>query len=133
MSVQQLPSATADAQIHRENYRTTIRSANHTIYADEPAEHGGTDTGLNPSGLLLSSLGSCTAITLRMYVDRKMWVVDEIAVHLELLKNEIGKIITRKFSFKGEINEEQHERLIHIANSCPIHRLLTGHIEVQTS
>jgi putative redox protein len=131
--INQIPSVTADAEIKREHYQTTIRSANHTIYADEPVELMGTDTGMSPSGLLLSSLGACTAITLRMYADRKMWVVDEIAVHLELFKTETGNLITRKISFKGQINDDQHERLLQIANSCPIHKLLTGNIEITTS
>jgi len=132
-NIKQLPSAVADAQIMREHYQTTIRSANHTIYADEPAELLGSDMGMSPSGLLLASLGSCTAITLRMYIDRKMWIVEEIAVHLELFKTAEGTLITREINFRGEITEEQHQRLIQIANSCPIHKVLTGHIEVVTS
>jgi putative redox protein len=124
---------TADAAIGREHYRTTIKSANQTIYADEPASNNGTDTGMNPHSLLLSSLGSCTAITLRMYADRKMWPVEEIAVHLEFYRTNEGTRIDRQISFKGDITEEQHQKLIQIANACPIHKVLTGHIEVITS
>ncbi|MBW4890577.1 OsmC family protein [Mucilaginibacter sp. HMF5004] len=124
---------TADAEIKREHYRTSIRSAGQTIYADEPLSNNGTDTGMNPHSLLLSSLGACTAITLRMYADRKMWPVEEIAVHLEFFKTNEGTLIDRKISFKGNITDEQHQRLIQIANSCPIHKVLTGHIDVTTS
>lgn len=123
----------ADAQIGREHYQTTIRSLNQAIYADEPLSNNGTDTGMNPHSLLLSSLGSCTAITLRMYADRKMWPVEEIAVHLDFYRTNEGSWIDRKISFKGAITDEQHERLLQIANSCPIHKVLTGHIEVTTS
>lgn len=125
--------ASADAEINREHYQTTVRSAGHTLIADEPASHNGTDLGMSPSSLLLASLGSCTAITLRMYIDRKMWAVEEIAVHLDLYKTESGTLIERKISFTGDITEEQHTRLLQIANSCPIHKLLTGHIEVKTT
>jgi putative redox protein len=124
---------TADAAIGIEHYRTTIKSANQTIYADEPITNNGTDTGMNPHSLLLSSLGSCTAITLRMYADRKMWLIDEIAVHLEFYRTNEGTRIDRQISFKGDVTEEQYQRLIQIADACPIHKVLTGHIEVITS
>jgi putative redox protein len=127
------PSVSAEAEIKRTHYQTTIRSANHTIIADEPESVMGTDTGMNPSSLLLASLGSCTAITLRMYIDHKMWVVDEILVKLNLYKTDAGTLIDRKITFEGEINEEQHQKLILIANSCPIHKILTGSMEITTS
>ena len=126
------PVVTADAEIKREHYQTTIRSAGHALIADEPASNNGTDTGMSPHSLLLSSLGRYTAFTLRMYIDRKMWVVDEIAVHLELFKTAAGTLINRKIEFKGELNQEQHARLLQIANACPIHKIITGQVEVVT-
>lgn len=133
MNVTLLPAATASAHIEREHYKTTIRSGNHTVYADEPVTNNGQDIGMSPSQLLLASLGACTSITLRMYIDRKMWVVDEISVELELFKTESGTLINRKISFQGNINQEQHDRLIQIANQCPIHKLLTGNIQIATT
>ncbi len=92
---------TAVATTGRTRYQTIVSSRNNSIIVDEPEEKGGSDTGMDPYGLLLASLGSCTSITLRMYIDRKMWVVDEIRVELELFKTEDGVVIERKLKFTG--------------------------------
>lgn len=127
------PIAKANARIARARYQTIAGSGNHSIIVDEPAELNGTDTGMNPFGLLLSSLGSCTIITLRMYIDRKMWVVDEISIDLEAFAVEDGHLIQSKLNFKGDLTTEQISRLINIANSCPIHKLLAGKIVMETA
>ena len=133
MNLQLQPVVSAEAQIKREHYQTTIHSAGHTVIADEPLSSMGTDTGMNPYSLLLSSLGSCTCITLRMYIDRKQWPVDEILVKLDLYKTETGTLINRDITFTGGITDEQHQQLLAIANKCPIHKILTGNIEVVTT
>lgn len=133
MNVQLQPTASAEAEIKRSHYQTTIRSAGHTLIADEPESAMGTDTGMSPHSLLLSSLGSCTAITLRMYIDRKQWPVDEVLVKLDLYKTDTGTLINRNISFKGDITDEQHQRLLAIANACPIHKILTGSVEILSS
>lgn len=125
--------ATADAKIGRIQYQTIVNSSNHTIIADEPVDEGGMDAGISPYGLLLASLASCTVITLRMYIDRKMWAIDEIIVNLELSQTEKGVHIDSKLSFTGEVNDEQRMRLITIADACPIHKILVGNIEIYTS
>ena len=125
--------ATAGAKIGRIQYQTVVNSSNHTLIADEPLEDGGMDTGMSPYGLLLASLASCTVITLRMYINRKMWPVDEIGVKLELSRTENGVHIDSRLSFTGEINDEQRKRLITIADACPIHKILVGNIEIYTS
>jgi putative redox protein len=125
--------ATAVAQIARTKYQTIVTSQNHTIVADEPATLNGTDTGMNPYSLLLASLSSCTVITLRMYIDRKMWIVDEITVNVEIFKVEGGTLIERQLSFNGELNDEQKQRLVQIADACPIHKLLVGNIMIETA
>jgi putative redox protein len=133
METNREPVLTARAYTGRTRYQTTVSSRNNTILADEPEEKGGTDTGMDPFGLLLASLGSCTSITLRMYINRKMWVVDDIIVDLELFKTDKGVFIERKLSFKGELIQEQLDRLTSIADHCPIHKLLTGNIEIKTT
>jgi len=133
MSLNQLPSASAHAHIGREHYQTTITSAGHTLIADEPASSMGTDLGMSPYSLLLSSLGSCTAITLRMYADRKMWVVDSISVKLDLYRVNADTIIEREITFTGNLTDEQRNRMLTIANSCPVHQILTGNIDIKTS
>ncbi|MFD0764889.1 OsmC family protein [Mucilaginibacter lutimaris] len=121
------------ARIAHTQYQTIVSSGNHTIIADEPLDVGGTDTGMSPYNLLLASLASCTAITLRMYINRKMWIVDEIGVHLDMFKEQSGVLIESKLTFKGELNEEQLKRLITIADACPIHKILVGNIAINTS
>ena len=121
------------ARIAHSQYQTIIRSGNHTIIADEPADQNGSDTGMSPYNLLLASLASCTAITLRMYIDKKMWAVDEIAVNLQLFKNKSGVLIESKLEFKGQLNDDQRKRLITIADACPIHKILAGSIVINTN
>jgi putative redox protein len=123
----------AAATITHAKYQTTVTSGNHTIIADEPADIGGADTGMSPYNLLLASLASCTVITLRMYIDRKMWVVDEINIKLKLFRNADGVLIESKLAFKGILTEEQTKRLVTIADACPIHKILVGNIVVNNS
>ncbi|HEY0245850.1 MAG TPA: OsmC family protein [Mucilaginibacter sp.] len=123
----------AQAQNGMLQYQTIVTSATHTITADEPVSMEGGDTGMNPYSLLLASLASCTAITLRMYIIRKMWIVEQVTVNTNLYKAENGTLIERQLSFTGELTDVQKDRLIQIANACPIHKILVGNIEIKTS
>ncbi len=131
-------------RIGKTKYATEIAARTHTILADEPKKYGGKDSGVTPYELLLASLGSCTAITLRMYADRKQWQLDEVLVHLEHFKQhaedcnacennpkKIDKFV-RTIELKGTLTKEQQNRLIEIANRCPVHRTLENTIEVDT-
>jgi putative redox protein len=122
----------AAACIAQAQYQTIVTSGNHTLIADEPADLGGADTGMSPYNLLLASLASCTAITLRMYINRKMWAIDEISVNLQLSRNQNGVLIESELAFKGEVTLEQKKRLITIADACPIHKILAGNIMIST-
>lgn len=122
----------AQAQIGRSQYQTIVTSAKHSLIADEPESTDGTDTGMSPFSLLLASLGSCTAITLRMYINRKMWLVDEITVAMELFNVADGILIERQLGFKGDLTEVQKQRLIEIADACPVHKILIGNIMIDT-
>lgn len=126
---------TAITELDQSKYKTKVFSGGHLIYADEPAELGGTDEGMTPGALLLASLGSCTAITLRMYADRKKWNLTGIKIHLAIAEEEeMSKEtkITRKIDFSGELNDEQRERLMLIADKCPIHKMLSNPIKILT-
>lgn len=123
----------AGALIGRQAYLTKVKSKGHEITVDEPAELGGGDQGIAPYGLLLGSLASCTAITLRMYIERKMWVVEDIAVNVEMFKTEDGNLIETRLRFTGELTADQRKRLVTIANACPIHKILAGNITINTS
>lgn len=122
------------AHIGRDLYRTVLSNGRHEIIADEPPELGGTDLGLSPAELLLSSLGACTSITLRMYADRKGWALEEVKISLGFQHDKAaGKsLITRHIELTGSLDEEQRNRLLQIANACPIHKTLQNPIEIST-
>ncbi|MGC0319141.1 OsmC family protein [Kitasatospora acidiphila] len=110
-----------------EDYRVDIRSGRHRLTADEPASVGGADTATNPTGLLLSALGSCTAITLRMYAQRKQWPLETVRVHLGYEKGpDKTARITRRIDLVGELDEAQRARLLDIAERTPVTRAVSG-------
>ena len=127
---------TAVTELDQSKYKTKVFAGSHSIYADEPEDVGGTDEGMTPGALLLASLGSCTAITLRMYADRKEWNLTNIKIHLEICEEEeMSKDtrITRKIELTGDLDDEQRKRLMIIADKCPIHKMLSNPIQVITS
>lgn len=125
------------AEIGKDKYTTQISAGKHTIISDEPNDLGGKDKGPNPNELLLASLGSCTAITLRMYADRKEWLVDRIQVDLkmDIVKSSASQTsyIKRHITIEGDISEEQKQRMLKIADSCPLHRIMTNPIVISSN
>ena len=121
------------ATLGREHYRTELTATGHTLLADEPEELGGQHTGPSPGQLLMMSLASCTAITLRMYADRKQWPLERVHVEVDFRKEDGKTIFEREVQLNGALDEEQRQRLMQIANACPIHKLLTGPMEINTS
>ena len=124
------------SHIGTENYKVTIESqSGNMLIADEPVENGGKNLGFSPFELLAAALSACTAITVRMYADRKEWpltdVNTDISVSWDRIKNKT--VIQRKISFSGNLSDEQKDRLIQIANVCPVHKVLTNSIEINTS
>jgi len=127
---------TAITELDKSHYKTKVYSGGHFIYSDEPEEAGGTDEGMAPGALLLASLGSCTAITIRMYADRKNYNLDAIKIELAICKEEEMSSetrITRKIEFSGDLTEEERQRLLVIADKCPIHKMLSNPIKIETS
>lgn len=121
------------ATIGRDTYKTELITSGHRAVADEPEELGGANLGPAPGEFLMISLASCTAITLRMYTDRKKWNIEKIKVEVAFEKAQYKTIFKREISFEGELDEEQRNRLLQIANSCPVHKTLTNPIEIETS
>jgi putative redox protein len=113
-------------------YAVTVRMAHHTLTADESAKIGGGDTGPAPFDLLLSSLGACTAITLRMYAERKKWPLT--GVHLRLTYRWEGDTprIDRDLTLKG-LDPEQRARCAEIAEKTPVTRALKRGIDIRTT
>lgn len=128
-------ATTASGIIRREHYYTEISAGNNTIVSDEPTWNGGEEKGMNPFELLASSLVACTCATLRMYADRKAWNVEAIEVEVILDRDlkEGATTFVRNIRIEGDITPEQRERLLTIANKCPVHQILTHTIEIETT
>lgn len=121
-----------------------IRAGKHRLRADEPASVGGDNSGPTPYDLLLAALGACTSMTVRMYARRKKWPLDRVSVHLTHAKvhaedcadceTRDGKIdeIDRRISFAGDLDDAQRQRLMEIADKCPVHRTLHSEVKVRS-
>lgn len=122
-----------------------IRAGRHRLRSDEPETvPGGTGTGPTPYGLLLASLGSCTSMTLRLYADRKGWPLEAVEVRLRHSKihavdcasceTKAGKLdyIEREITLRGPLDEDMRQRLLDIADKCPVHRTLHSEIKIET-
>ncbi|MCW7491288.1 OsmC family protein [Leptospira sp. 2 VSF19] len=115
-------------------YETKISAGKHHWIADEPKDKEGTDLGPMPTELLASSLGACTSITIRMYADRKEYPLDSVEVHVTIDKRSLeDHKFTRVVFLSGNLSIEQRERLLSVANACPVHKILSGKIEIETA
>ena len=118
------------------NYACTISDGHHEWLIDEPVENGGNDIAHSPYDALLASLGTCSAITMKMYAQRKGWQVEDIEIKLSLTSQTIaGKrqtLFTRNILVKGNLNSEQLIRLEQIVTVCPISKILEGDITMET-
>jgi putative redox protein len=115
-------------------YAQTIQAGTHQLTADEPTASGGTGTGPRPYELLLSALGACTAITLRMYADRKGWPLGTIDVRLRMLKAKDGhERIDREIHFSASLTPEQRARLTEIAGKTPVTKTIATGAPIDTT
>ena len=128
----------------RGRYVQRIQAGSHQLLADEAAPTGN-DLGPDPYALLLASLGACTAMTLQMYADHKKWPLESVKVRMsyervhaedcvegEEVMRRVHRI-ERELSLEGDLSDEQRERLVQIAERCPIHRTLTEENEILTT
>ena len=120
------------AAIGTTNYQVTFDDGAHLWHADEPVSLGGGDRAPTPVSLLLSGLGACTSITLKMYAQRKGWPLEDVQVSLSLSTGDQGSTIDRKIVLHGALTDEQRERLLQVANACPVHKILTRPIGINT-
>lgn len=103
-----------------------------SLTADEPIDAGGQDLGPSPHEILLAALGSCTAMTLRIYAARKGWELDSVDVRLTGAREGAEYRITRHVSVVGKIDDAARQRLLEIAQKCPVHKTLSGTIAIAT-
>ncbi|MBL6449916.1 alpha/beta fold hydrolase [Fulvivirga sp. 29W222] len=128
-----------------DGFTTQIQAGDHPLLADEPTSVGGSNLGPTPYDLLMAGLGACTSMTLRMYADRKKWPLEEVRIHLQHSKvhqldcegcdDGSAKLdqVTREIELFGDLTKEQQERLMEIADKCPVHKTLHAGVQVKTS
>jgi len=133
------------ARTGAEGFRTEIFANGFGMVADEPVQYGGTDEGPSPYEYLMAGLGACTTMTVQMYARRKGWSLKDALVRLSHHKIHAedcrdcesgeGKMdkFTRELEFSGELDEAQRQKLLEIAEKCPVHRTLTGVISIETT
>ncbi|TBX69519.1 OsmC family peroxiredoxin [Flavobacterium silvisoli] len=125
-----------EGSIGTQKYLCTISWRNGTLLMDEPENVGGQNIGPDPFSTFLASLAGCTLSTLRMYIDRKGWDIPEINISLNLAQDvtpELETTISRAITFPGNISDEQKERLLSIAEKCPISKILKNKITINTT
>jgi putative redox protein len=104
----------------------------HRLKSDAPVEQGGEASGPSPHDYLALALGACTGLTLRMYAQRKAWALEDVRTVVSLDHTNDVAHFERVITLVGSLDETQKSRLLEIANHCPIHKALTGKIEVET-
>jgi putative redox protein len=110
----------------------TIR--NHHILSDVSEKQGGADLGPDPHELVKAALVACTIMTVKMYAARKQYALEDVVVTVGIESETREKtVFTRDISFVGDLTQEQRDGLFVIANKCPIHRLLTGAVEINST
>jgi putative redox protein len=121
-----------------------VVTGNHKLVGDEPVASGGNDAGPSPYDYLLTALGTCTSMTVKMYADLKKIPLEQVVVTLnydkvhaqdcENCENDTALMdhIDRKIELLGNLTDEQRDKLLTIANKCPVHRTLTSKILITT-
>lgn len=121
-----------------------ISTDDHNLIADEPEPAGGDNLGPDPYELLLAALGACTSMTIRMYANHKQWPLEDVGVELDHRREHAEdcegcegngaklEVIRRRLVLTGKLDDAQRARLVEIADRCPVHRTLTGRLEIET-
>lgn len=126
---------TVSAAIGIQLYKTEIQAKNHIITADEPESVGGQNLGLTPTELLESSLAACSAMTIRMYANRKEWDLQQVIVNVGFKRNITTQTVTFKKEIEliGNLDDEQRQKLLQMGSKCPIEKMITGEVVVESA
>jgi putative redox protein len=118
-------------------YQQAVTVGQHQLIADEPVSLGGADAGPAPFDLVMAGLGACTSITLRMYAERRDIALTHVSVSLSHSKIDVDGVsrdhIERTITLEGTLTAEQRQRLLEIANKCPVHRALSSSFVIDSS
>ena len=133
MSDEQTLAGRVRARLGGVDYAVDLHAGRHRLVADEPASHGGADAGPGPFSLLLSGLAACTAITLRMYAQRKGWRLQSVDVDARLLRRGTQSHIDRTIALHGELDAAQQARLLEISEKTPVTLTLKSGVEIRTT
>lgn len=142
--MEQLPQGVvAVRETHGGAFEMHVRAGPHSLIADEPRALGGDDFGPGPYDLLLAALGTCTAMTLRLYARRKQLKLRDVRVRLSHARVHVQDAdaepmlplerITRQIVLEGDLSAAEISRLMDIADHCPVHRTLSGKIDIVTT
>jgi len=138
------PRTVTVAETRRSRLQQAVTIGPHHLLADEPKSVGGDDTGPSPYDYLLAALGACTAMTVRLYAERKAWPLERVSValrHAKIHAKDCAECETREgmldridrtITFAGDLDAEQRKRLLEIADKCPVHRTLTSEVNIRT-
>lgn len=124
----------ANGSLKSSGYLIKVKVGDHEIVFDEPDDKGGTNKGPNPAEGIIASLIACTSITLQMYAKTKEWPLSEVIVNI-VGEQEAGSgklILKRDITLIGELDEGQRDRLLGIANRCPVHKILSQKNDIVT-
>lgn len=125
--------AQATASIGTTNYETSITTGHHRLKADEGSDLGGKDAGPAPYDILVSALGACTVITLRMYAERKQWPVEAVHADVHFVREGDNQRIDRRLRIEGNVDQEQKKRMAEIAERTPVTLTLKRGLEIRTT
>lgn len=121
-------------------YENSVSVGSHELISDEPASMGGGDMGPGPYEYVAAGLGACTSMTLRMYAERKKWSLEKVSVNVSFFReHSVGApdaekldVFERVITIQGDLDHQQRERLIEIANKCPVHKTLERQVHIRT-
>jgi putative redox protein len=122
----------ATADIGTSNYTVSLVAGHHSLVSDERAAAGGQDAGPTPHELVCAALGACTAITLRMYAQRKKWPLHAVHVEVSMQTEGEAHTMTRQLRLTGELDEAQRARLADIAERTPVTLTLKQGVAITT-